>query len=129
MNTMTETMVTYEYLDSDVREQLIDLMDGDVEDIIDLIETLEDTNPMYHDELAASLKTNDSVGVRNASHALKSAYAQIGAIHMSHIMRDIEAAGKSGDISLVPSLFKAATAEEIKVREAFDSWKSQLNSL
>lgn len=126
---MTETMVTYEYLDSDVREQLIDLMDGDVEDIIDLIETLEDTNPMYHNELATSLQTNNSEGVRNASHALKSAYAQIGATHMSHIMGDIEAAGKCGDISSVPSLFKAATAEEVKVREAFASWKAQLNSL
>lgn len=122
-------MVTYEYLDSDVREQLIDLMDGDVEDIIDLIETLEDTNPMYHDELAESLETNNAEGVRNASHALKSAYAQIGAIQMSNIMKEIEAAGKSGDISMVPSLFKDATAEEIKVREAFASWKAQLNTI
>lgn len=123
---MTETMVTYEYLDSDVREQLIDLMDGDVEDIIDLIETLEDTNPMYHDELADSLTSSDAEGVRNASHALKSAYAQIGAIQMSDIMKQIEAAGKSGDISGVPMLFEAATAEEIKVRAAFASWKSEL---
>lgn len=126
---MIETMVTYEYLDSDVREQLIDLMDGDVEDIIDLIETLEDTNPMYHEELADSLATNNPEGVRNASHALKSAYAQIGAAQMAEIMRKIEAAGKSGDISQVPALFEEATAEEIKVRKAFDSWKNQLNSM
>lgn len=126
---MTETMVTFEYLDPEVREQLIDLMDGDVEDIIDLIETLEDTNPMYHEELAASLESNNAEGVRNASHALKSAYAQIGAIQMSNLMRDIEAAGKSGDISTVPSLFQAATEEEIKVREAFASWKAQLNAM
>lgn len=126
---MTETMVTYEYLDSEVREQLIDLMDGDTEDLIDLIETLEDTNPMYHEQLAVSMASNDSEGVRNASHALKSAYAQIGAARMADIMKEIEAEGKSGDISRVPALFEAAIAEEIKVREAFASWKSQLTSM
>lgn len=119
-------MVTFEYLDLEIREQLIDLMDGDVEDIIDLVETLEDTNPMYHEQLAESLARNNAEGVRNASHALKSAYAQIGAIPMSIIMRDIEAAGKSEDISNVPALFEAATAEEIRVRQAFDSWKAHL---
>lgn len=123
---MTGTMKTFEYLEEDVREQLIDLMDGDVEDIIDLIETLEETNPMYHDQLSESLISHDANGVRNAAHALKSAYAQIGALEMSHIMRDIEAAGKSGDITTVPGLFKAAQAEELNVRQAFASWKENL---
>ena len=120
-------METYEYLDEAVREQLIDLMDGDAEDIIDLIETLEETNPMYHDQLSEALAGNDPEGVRNASHALKSAYAQIGAIQMSDFMKQIEAAAKKGDISIVPDLFEAATNEEVKVRQAFDSWKRNLS--
>lgn len=123
---MINNMETYEYLDEDVREQLIDLMDGDAEDIIDLIETLEETNPLYHEQLSDALSANDSEGVRNASHALKSAYAQIGALAMSEFMQKIEAAAKSGDISPVPSLFEAATKEEQKVRQAFDSWKRNL---
>ena len=119
-------MATYEYLDAEVREQLIDLMDGDAEDIIDLIETLEETNPMYHDQLSEALTANDFEGVRNASHALKSAYAQIGALAMSEYMKQIEAAAKDGGISSVAALFEAATEEEKKVRQAFASWKENL---
>ncbi|MDP5170751.1 MAG: Hpt domain-containing protein [Bacteroidia bacterium] len=122
-------MITFEYLDSETREQLMDLMDGEHDEIIDLIDTLIETNPMYIEELEASLATQDSNGVRNAAHALKSAFAQIGALAMASILKEIEHAGRVGDISGVPALWESAKKEGEKVAQAFESWKTELASL
>ena len=126
---MELSTVTYEYLDSEAREQLVELMEPDYEDIIDLVETLEDTNPMYYDELEASLASGSAEGVRNAAHALKSAFAQIGALNMSQLMKEIEQAGKEGDISPVPGLWERVREERKLVDAAMESWKSWLRSL
>ncbi len=119
----------YEYLDAETREQLLDLMDGEYEEIVDLIETLEETNPMYFDEMEQALSEASAAGVRNAAHALKSAYAQIGAMEMSRIMKEIEETGKSGDISRTPSLWSQAKDESKKAHQAFQSWKKALTAM
>lgn len=121
-------MENYEYLDKNVRNQLLDLMDGEAEEIIDLIETLEETNPVYHQQLSNALTDNNPEGVRNASHSLKSVYAQIGALQMSTLMNKIEAAAKAGDIQTAHLLHRDVSQEESRVKQAFASWKTHLLS-
>lgn len=122
-------MTSYQYLDQDTRDQLMELMDGEPEEIIDLIETLEETNPVYFEDLKASILSSDSSGVRNAAHALKSAYAQVGAFAMSDLLRQIEALGREGNLGPVEELFSRAQAELIRVNDAFQSWKEHLSML
>ncbi len=122
-------MTSYQYLDQDTRDQLMELMDGEPEEIIDLIETLEETNPVYWEDLETSISASSCSGVRNAAHALKSAYAQVGAFALSDLLRQIEALGREGNLEPVSGLFTIANEELVRVNDAFQSWKEHLSML
>ncbi len=121
-------MITYQYLDEETREQLVELMDGDLHDIIDLIETLEEMNPACQEELRTAVIQGNAAGVQYAAHTLKGSYAQLGASQMAAIMKQLETAGRDKDLSQASALMQEFEAEELKVRRAFSSWKEILAS-
>lgn len=119
-------MVDYTYLNEATREELVELMDGDADEIIDLIDTLLDSTPEYEASLRTAIQEQNAPEARDAAHAMKSAYAQIGAMHMSELMKHIEAAAKAGDMTTVGSLASQIEPEKGNVDQALASWTDHL---
>ena len=77
----------YTYLDAEALDMIIDLMDGDTEMIIDLVDTLLESAPEDMTRLEEGLEALDAHEVREAAHALKSANAQLGALQFSELCK------------------------------------------
>ena len=126
MNTSYPT-TNYEYLDAEMRVQLIDLMDGESEMIIDLIETLTESTPELMEALESSLKDQNADGIREAAHALKSSHAQLGARQFADLCQQMEELGKSGSLQTAEALYRQILKEHEQVKVALESWKNALS--
>lgn len=120
------TDIGLEYLDSSTREDILDLMDGDSEMVIDLIESLMESSPELMAELQEGLASGDSQKVKSAAHTLKSSNAQLGALNFAELCLEMEIIGKSSDLSNAGSVYESIQREYSKVEQALNSWKSDL---
>jgi histidine phosphotransfer protein HptB len=82
------------------------------DDFIDeLVETYCVETPQLINQLQQALGSNDADTFRRAAHSIKSSSASIGAMQFSAQAKELEAIGKSGDLSgasaLVASLVEA----------------------
>lgn len=115
-----------EYLDEEAREMIVDLMEGDQEMIIDLIDTLNDSNPTLLEQLVLGVSAQDAVQIREAAHALKSSNAQLGALNFSGLCQQMEEVGKRSQLGDASYLLELIKEEYQKVSVALESWKSSL---
>lgn len=67
----------------------------------------------YMAQIDAAVAAGDSEGVHRAAHPLKSSSMQVGAEAFSDICKDLETAGRTGDVAKLASL-----NQELKVRWA-----------
>ncbi len=114
------------YLNPSTVEEVTDMMDGDSEMIIDLIDTLLETTPELMDELAQAVPQGDAHAIREAAHALKSSTAQMGALSFSELSRQMEDFGKNQQVSQSRELWPKLQAEHVLMTQALKDWKSIL---
>jgi len=114
------------YLNSDTLELLTDLMDGDSEMLIDLVDTLIDTTPQLLDDLKAGVATKDPQKIRNSAHALKSSNAQLGAEAFASMCEEMESKGRAEDTTDLDILYNKIISEFDVVCEALGAWKMSL---
>lgn len=124
----TTQSTSWEYLDQDSLEIIVDLMEGDAEMIIDLIDTLMDSSPELLDEIREGIHSSDSSRIREASHALKSSNAQLGALIFSGLCAEMEQMGKTNDLVNAENLYTKIIAEYEKVDLALQSWKDRVRT-
>lgn len=128
MNTDNGTL-TYEYLDSSSLDMIFDLMDGDAEMIVDLVDTLTETTPELLQELENGVKSHDAIQIREAAHALKSSNAQLGALDFSELCRQMEEKGKREELAETDKLLDMIYNEFKKVEQALESWKVKVEAV
>jgi len=81
---------------------------------------LSDTPPRLTD-LSSQIEAGDAAGIASAAHALKGSSAQLGAMHLSALCREVELFGRShdsGDLSGVAILAEQVFAEYGRVERA-----------
>lgn len=127
MNTHNGTL-TYEYLDRSSLDMIFDLMDGDPEMIVDLVDTLTETTPELLEELDKGVKSHDPIQIREAAHALKSSNAQLGALNFSELCRQMEEKGKREELDETDRLLDMIYDEFKKVEQALESWKLKVEA-
>jgi CheY-like chemotaxis protein/HPt (histidine-containing phosphotransfer) domain-containing protein len=81
---------------------------------------LEDT-PERLKSLGEALAKNDPTGLERAAHALKSSSANLGALGLSGLFKDIEAAGREKDLARAASLVARTEPEFQRVESALRS--------
>lgn len=119
-------LITYEYLDAETINSIMDLMDGDVEMVLDLVDTLLESNPDLLSEIKLGIDNNDSPQIREAAHALKSSNAQLGALEFAKICLAMETAGKQGDLPQAREILPQLEQEYQRVLAALTSWHKEL---
>lgn len=125
---MQTTGISWNYLDSNARATIEELMDGDAELISDLVDTLIDSSPDLLRELEDGIQSGNARQIREAAHALKSSNAQLGAIGFSQMCAEMELKGKTEDIVDAESLYARIIEEFERVESALVSWKEHLTS-
>ena len=81
---------------------------------------LEDTPGRIRD-LDNALQSSDARALEQAAHALKSSAANLGALQLSRLFMQIEAAGRSQDLSLAATLVQQSGQAYEKVRDALSA--------
>jgi len=84
----------------------------------ELIDIFLDDTPVRMQDLAAAVDRGDAEASMQAAHALKSSCAQLGALRLSDLFRQMEAQGRAGDVSAAPAFMHAAQDEFGRVRQA-----------
>ena len=72
-----------------------------------------DDTPGRLDELHECLRANDADGVRSIAHGLKSSSANLGALKLSSLFKNLEEQARNNTLSAGPSLL-------IRIREEFE---------
>ena len=114
------------YLNNDTLDLLFDLMDGDSEMIVDLVDTLIETTPELLDDLKSGVNTRDSQKIRDSAHALKSSNAQLGAESFAKLCEEMESKGREDNKEGLDQLLDLILLEFEKVQAALGSWKNSL---
>jgi len=92
-------------LDPGVIASLRDLGgEDDPELFAELVGLFLDDTPKRLEALCSALEQQDPVAVEQAAHALKSSAANLGAFALSDLLRQIECAGKDGDLTMATPL-------------------------
>ena len=93
-------------LDLTVIDVLLDL--GGPELLAELIELFLEDAPQRMTSLEMALHRSDAKGVRDAAHALKSSSANLGALLLSGVCRDLEEAALCDDLARIGQLSDGA---------------------
>ena len=89
-------------LDQAVLAELRASMGDDAEFMRDLVETYVEEGRASMDGLLAAASTRDAAAVVRPAHTLKSTSASLGAMRLSAICREIEAAGREERTDTLP---------------------------
>lgn len=119
---------TYEYLDSETLDGIFELMDGDSELLVDLVDTLAESTPELMSDLQAGVAENNPDQIRNSAHALKSSNAQLGALNFAKLCQEMESIGKEGQLDDAEKILELIKDEYKRVEAALNSWKGKILS-
>ncbi len=113
-------------LDPAALKNLYEMVGGDTEFIIELMDTFLEDAPRMLSDMHQALASGDAVLLRRASHSLKANCAEFGATALSDINRELEEAGKTGTFSGVDELLARADAEYAQVVIALQAARQDL---
>ncbi|RKY19150.1 MAG: hypothetical protein DRQ55_11445 [Planctomycetota bacterium] len=99
-------------IDAAVLDELRQFQDVDGPDILcELIGIFLDDTPPRLESLYTAVDAGDAAGIEQAAHALKSSCAQLGALTLSELCRQLELLSKSGDLQGADLLAEQARLE------------------
>lgn len=102
-------------LDSEVVEDLREVMGGE---FLSLIRVFLEDAPRSLQRLQQAAAANDTASMVAAAHSLKSTSANLGALDMSELARQIEHGGRSGTLANPNALVARLVAEFVRVEGA-----------
>jgi signal transduction histidine kinase/DNA-binding response OmpR family regulator len=109
-------------LDPDVIASLRELGgDDDPGLFIELVQLFLADTPERMQQLSGALAESDPGALERAAHALKSSSANLGAMGLSALFRDIETAGREKDLGRAKSLVERSNEEFARVQQALRS--------
>ena len=109
-------------VDPDVLDSLRELGgQDDPELFIELVQIFLDDTPQRMQQIQEALANDDAESLGAAAHALKSSCANLGAMTLSNLFRDIEFAGKEQDMERAAPLVGRSAEEYERVEEELRS--------
>ncbi|MBN2711595.1 MAG: Hpt domain-containing protein [Planctomycetes bacterium] len=101
------------------KQRVIDLMDGNLDDIVEIADLTVESISGHIGLLAEALSGNNIKAIELSSHSIKGTAANFGGDVLSEVAARIENAARSGDIGICESLMG-------KLDESFISYKKAL---
>jgi len=101
-------------LDADTLQQLVDLDDGSLGLVKEMLEIFRDDTPLRIDALDEAVKANNREAMGDVAHAIKGASATIGAPKVRAIALALEMAGRKGVSEEEPQVLVVRLREEFQ---------------
>ncbi|MEO1415197.1 MAG: hypothetical protein AAFW00_07950 [Bacteroidota bacterium] len=114
------------YLDPDMRQSMVVLMEGELDMVIDMIETINSSGPRYMELLEEGVNQANRLDIAEAAFALKSNYCQVGAILFSNLCEAMVAASQQMYPQAIHRIHQQLQEEYILVLQSLDAWKDTL---
>jgi signal transduction histidine kinase/DNA-binding response OmpR family regulator/HPt (histidine-containing phosphotransfer) domain-containing protein/PAS domain-containing protein len=105
-------------LDPGVLEDLLSMLGGEFNYLVELIDSFLEDAPQLLSELEHAVENGDAAGVRRVAHSLKSNGADFGATDFSNLCKELEMMGKEGLIDGAGDLVGRIVAEYGRVDAA-----------
>lgn len=107
-------------VDAETIESLKSLCDpGDLTLFHDLIDTFLSDSPARLEAAQAAVAAGDAEGMERAAHGLKSSSANMGALGLASLCKQIEMLGRGGQVAGAAELVARAGSEFERVRAVF----------
>ncbi|MBK6942817.1 MAG: Hpt domain-containing protein [Planctomycetes bacterium] len=107
-------------VDAETIESLKSLCDpGDLSLFHDLIDTYLADSPTRLEAVEAALATNDAGAMERAAHGLRSSSANMGALGLASLCKQLETLGRGGQIDGAAELVARARSEFDRIRTVF----------
>lgn len=107
-------------VDAETIESLKSLCDpGDLTLFHDLIDTFLSDSPARLEAAQAAVAAGDAEGMERAAHGLKSSSANMGALGLASLCKQIEMLGRGGQVAGAAELVARARSEFERVRAVF----------
>jgi len=90
--------VDSEVIDSSALGRLLDVIGGDVNDLVELIEEFESTTPMIMEKMLTGVETQDWESLRIQAHSLKSNARDFGAKKLAALCATLEMQCGDGNV-------------------------------
>lgn len=113
-------------LDPAAIENLREMVGGDVEFMIELIDVFLDDAPRMLSDMRRALESEDAAVLHRAAHSLKSNSAEFGAMTLSDLCREIEALSKADTVDGTDELVGRAEVEYAQVKTALEELRREL---
>ena len=109
-------------LDRDVIASLRELGGEDDPGLfVELVQLFLDDTPGRMHDLVSAFESADADALERAAHALKSSAANLGAISLSTLFKELESAGRENDLDRAQSLLTESRKEFERVENALKS--------
>ena len=113
-------------LDPKALENLREMVGGDVEFMIELMNTFLEDAPRMLVDMRQSLESADAEILHRAAHSLKSNSAEFGAMALADLCRELEALSKGGSVEGMDELVTRIEAEFVRVKVALQAARQEL---
>jgi len=94
-------------LDPDTLAALLDSVGGDREFLAELFDTFTAEAPALLAAIEGGVAAGDAAALRHAAHTLKSTSASLGALPLSDLSKELEQAGRTGEIAAIAGRVQA----------------------
>ncbi len=108
-------------LDPAAMENLREMVGGDEEFVVELINTFLQDAPQMLEDMRQAMEEQDAELLRRAAHSLKSNSAEFGAVFLSDLCREIERMGKEGSLDEAREPVTRAQTEFAKVKPLLEA--------
>ncbi len=114
-------MVETTSIDRHVIEELLESVGGDRAFLAELVDTYLSDSPQLLSQLHSSLAASNADEFRRAAHSLKSSSANLGALKLSAIAKELEMMGKAGALDGAEPRIAEAESEFKQVQDRLKS--------
>jgi HPt (histidine-containing phosphotransfer) domain-containing protein len=113
-------------VDKEILAELLASTGNDVGFVRELIETYLADTPAQIEAMTAAVEAGDAASLVRPAHTLKSSSATVGAMRLSSVARELEAAGRSGSLDATARAgLDAAHTEWQAATDALDAYLSR----
>jgi CheY-like chemotaxis protein/signal transduction histidine kinase/HPt (histidine-containing phosphotransfer) domain-containing protein len=121
LDTMTQTEAPSPRTPSVDKAVLVELREIMEDAFAELIQTYLRDTPTRLVAIRDAIDKTDADALRDAAHTMKSSSANLGAMPLSALAKELEALGRSGTTEGAAELFRSAAAEYTRVKQALEA--------
>jgi HPt (histidine-containing phosphotransfer) domain-containing protein len=121
--------MTDSVIDRALMENLIELMDGDTDMVIEVIDLFLEDAPHQIEAIFAGVENRDPASVARAAHSLKGSSANVGARGLWGVCANLEVRGRNGSVAGVEGVCASLRREFDAVRAALADERRRIGNL